>query len=852
MNVLNKFTIRNLKLNKKRTIVTIIGIVLSTALICAVAGVFASFQQTLINYTIQSNGDYHALFEEVKKDKQKYVMENRDVQSYMVTQNIGYAYLEGGKNEYKPYLSLMEFDKTALNSLGLRLVEGRMPTNANEIVISKHIETNGGIKYKVGDTLTLDIGQRKLSDGSTLYQSNPYYEENDEEEHLELQNTRKFTIVGIIERPNYDIEGYSAPGYTVITLLENIGENANIYVKYVDINKTYDNTNEIVKVLGKEVKYSNNNELLRWYGVSSNNETRDMLYSLLAIVLGIIVVSSVFVIRNSFAISITEKMRQYGMLASIGSTKKQIRKNVLFEGFVLGVIAIPIGILFGILATFILINLTKVILNGTEIIGDVKFVFSIPWQAILLSTILAGITIFLSSIFSAIKASRITPIEAIRSNKDIKIKSKKLKTPKFITKIFGIGGEIAYKNLKRNKKKYRTTVISLVVSITVFIALFSFMYYAFGISGDYYKEMDYNITVYDYSNKQDQKGKYEQYLDITNLSYVNESSIQRMIDIKTDLSDKFSEMEKKVRKLREEESKEKEDSIQYIQLIAVGKEEYNRFLKKANLKYDECKDKAIFLKRDVGYYTTEDKKNIEYNVLEIKQGDKIEGKITNSKNEQDIEIEIAAVTDKTPMGLSNIYTYYGFFIVSDEFIEKYDYRTSAFYINSSEPLKVCDEIDKNYPDLNYYNAEKEQREMKQIVLLISIFLYGFITVISLIGVTNVFNTITTNMNLRSKEFANLKSIGMTKKEFNKMINLESIFYGVKSLIIGIILGTGLSYWIYNIAKGSSMSADPFRWPIEAILISTVFIMIIVGLIMRYSLNKINKQNIIETIRKDNI
>ena len=134
MNVLNKFTIRNLKLNKKRTIVTIIGIVLSTALICAVAGVFASFQQTLVNYTIQSNGDYHALFEEVKKDKQKYVMENRDVQSYMVTQNIGYAYLEDGKNEYKPYLSLMEFDKTALNNLGLRLVEGRMPTNANEIV----------------------------------------------------------------------------------------------------------------------------------------------------------------------------------------------------------------------------------------------------------------------------------------------------------------------------------------------------------------------------------------------------------------------------------------------------------------------------------------------------------------------------------------------------------------------------------------------------------------------------------------------------------------------------------------------------------------------------------------------
>ena len=124
---------------------------------------------------------------------------------------------------------------------------------------------------------------------------------------------------------------------------------------------------------------------------------------------------------------------------------------------------------------------------------------------------------------------------------------------------------------------------------------------------------------------------------------------------------------------------------------------------------------------------------------------------------------------------------------------------------------------------------------------------------SLIGVTNIFNTITTNMNLRSKEFAMLKSIGMTKKEFDRMINLESMFYGFKSLIIGITLGLGISYWIYKVVIGADVTSGfGFLFPTKPIIISIVFIVIIVGIIMRYSLNKINKQNIIETIRNENI
>ena len=851
MNVLQKFTIQNLKLNKKRTIVTIIGIILSTALICAVAGVFSSFQQTLIKHAIMADGDYHTTFLNVSKDEQKYITENRKVESYFVTQGVGYAKLENSQNDYKPYLYLMEFDKTALNNYGLQLVKGRMPENNNEIIISEYIEKNGGVKYKVGDKITLDISKR-ISEGYELNQNNPYNNPKDSEEdgymeeHLEKMYTKEFTIVGIIERPNMEIEDYSAPGYTIITVLDEIGDNINISVKYDNIRNTYKNAEEIVK--GKDISYHNNSELLRWSGVTRAEDTMTVLYGMVGIVVVIIIVSSVFVIRNSFAISITEKMKQYGMLASIGATKKQIKKNVLFEGFILGLIGIPIGILCGMLATYILLKITTLLL-GEQLLNGLKLIFSMPIEAIIISILLGGITIFLSSITSARRAAKISPIEAIRSNEDIKIKSKKLKTPKIIKKVFGIGGEIAYKNLKRNKKKYRTTVISLVVSITIFISLTTFMQYTFGMSNIYYKKINYNAYINIYYNLNEDKmfenykKAYEQYKLILEKYNIKEYGLIRYVSVDSDIDKYITE--------DYEQYAGTEDEKYKIDIKSIGEYAYKDFIEQIGGKYEDYENKIIYCNNS---YL---KRNQGKDMFNFKEGDKITITTSNGITK---ELEIAKITEEKSEFLPQ-YSNFGDFIISDKMLDEMDrYYTDGMYINAEDPDKVCEELQKNYDELQEHeynlfitNYKEIAEENNRLVLLISIFLYGFITVITLIGVTNIFNTITTNMNLRSKEFAMLKSIGMTKKEFNKMIRLESIFYGLKSLIIGILLGTGISFAIYRIViRSEATEGIKFIFPTTPIIISIVFIMVIVGIIMKYSLNKINKQNIIETIRKDNI
>ncbi len=498
MNILNKLTIKNLKLNKKRTIVTIIGIMLSTALICAVAGMVTSFQKTLAEHARQSDGNYHITFNNVPKEETKYITQNKKTASSFISAEIGYAKLNIKENNGKPYLYIMAYDQDALDNSAMNLTKGRMPKNENEIVIPRSVIYNEILNVKIGQKIKLEVGSRE-KDGKILTQENNPFNENGEliKENLIDTKTKEYTIVGIIDR--IPSEKYSDAGYTSITYLETDKEKLNVSVLCKNP-KEYKNmikeiSGDIKKVDKVKYEYSTNSELLRWEGASFSDSTVSLIYGLSAIIISIIVVSSIFVIKNSFSISITERTRQYGMFASVGATSKQIKRNVLFEGFILGIIGIPLGILLGIAAIAIVLWIINMIV--ADYLNGIAFIYSVPLVPILISIIIASLTIFLSSIIPARKAAKISPIDAIRSSNDIKIKSKKLKTPKWFKKIFKIGGEISYKNLKRNKKKYRTTVISIVISVSIFIALASFIQYGFKLTGVYYKNLDYNFVVYE-------------------------------------------------------------------------------------------------------------------------------------------------------------------------------------------------------------------------------------------------------------------------------------------------------------------------------------------------------------------
>ena len=845
MNILNELTIKNLKLNKKRTIVTIIGILLSVALICAVAGMVSSFQATLIDYAIKDSGNRHITIEDVDVNDLKYFTNNSHVKSMFLTENLGYAKVMDF-NENKPYAYVLAYTKDAFANTTIELLSGRLPQDKNEIVISSPYQL--GSKLNVGDIISLDIGKRVCEDGSKLNQSNPYYIEEGEEDtcHEKIidTTTHEYKIVGIMERPNYDLESYSAPGYTMITYTDSVTNNINVSLLFKDVKyykdyvKNIQNDNDLNKY---NITY--NNDLLRWTGASLSDRSMSVLITVAGVIIAIIVFTSVFVIKNSFDIANQEKRKMYGMLSSIGATSKQIKKNVLHEGFILGVIGIPLGILLGVFADYILVIIINVL--GSSLFENLKFVFSISVWPIIISIIMGSLTIYLSVVTAAKKSSKIAPIEAIRNNNEIKINKKNVKSSKIVNKLFGVGGDIAYKNLKRNKKRNRTTIISIVLSVAVFISLSSFINYGFKITGQYYVDLNYSLQVF--INEEDTNKINKAYEDLSKMDTVLGSSLNRSLFMDFDATKYYNE-----------------EALKYVatdgllvRIMAVGKEEFARLLEENNVKSDNYNFKGLLMDTILAYTKNENYKEI--NLIDLNKNKTI----TGTFNDRHLSIDIIKRITTFPMGMQSVYSDAPILIVTDDFFDyivnnydsSEDVNRGTIYIKSSNAEKLELEI-KDYmvsSDIslyNIYNVESEAEAQRSVIILVSIFLYGFIIVISLIGITNIINTITTNMNLRKREMAMLKSIGMTKKEFNKMINLESIMYSTKSLIIGVPLGLIGSFLIYKaFAKGNDYG---YIFPWQAILIAVIVVYILVSLIMYFALRKTRKENIIDTIKDENI
>ncbi len=893
MTLLNRLTLRNLKLNKKRTIVTVIGIVLSVALLTAVASMFFSAKESMIEFQKQEQGNYHYGFFSVTQEKLHEIEQNRKIEAHYVASNLGYAKLEGVENAYKPYAYVKEFDKNALENMGITLKEGRLPKKSNEILIPTHLKSNGGLELRVGETITLEIGTR-MSGGKTLDQFNPFNKEVPEE--IVDTQTKTYKIVGIMERFAYRIESYEAPGYTFVSYLEENAtvKEADVYVRYNQSGlKDYLRTtaqilgideNAYAKLQGTDTWRLSEEEMAAlWEKVGEpecdvivndylitlesgvlGDSTLQALAAAAGIVMVIIIVTSVFCIKNSFDISITEKTRQYGMLASIGATKKQIKKNVYYEAIILGVFGIPLGILSGIFAAFILVQISNLLIQ--KAMGRELF-FSFSPLAILFAIVLGIVTLLLSARKSANRAGRIAPIQAIRNSDEIKIRAKKIKSPKWVAKLFGIGGEISYKNLQRSKKKYRTTVVSIVVCVAVFIALSSFVNLAFDTIQAEYKGTDYNLTVI-YRNNKEIEAKKEEIHSLSGVKqFTNEATAYLEFEANPGLVTKaFTEIHPNYGKEYEDENGDILKSLESLSVHVLDEASFREYVKSLHLDYEKVKEKGILL--NTIYVEKLDEQNrytqVEIEQYNLKAGDKIEGQVHfydengTEDSYQDVSIEIVKLTKEVPMGIPR-YNGSAGVVVGEFYRDKIlkEGSREAIYINSEDADKTQDEIKvifnnlKNSGDYYITNLEESARMMQSFYTLIAIFLYGFITVIALIGVTNIFNTITTNMNLRRREFAMLKSVGMSKKEFNRMIRLESFFYGMKSLVIGIPIGCVLSYLIYQ-ALMSGQMVLAYRLPVQAILISAVAVFLLISVIMRYSISKINKQNIIETIRNENI
>lgn len=948
MNLMNTLTLKNLKLNRKRTIVTIVGIILATALLSALVTLVSSFQYSMIEYQKQKDGDFHVKFSGVKMSELSEFKNNRNIESTFETMGMGFAKLNGCKNEDKPYAYVMATDEAGFEKGCFNLIDGRMAKNEDEIVIPRHLKTNGRIDIKVGDEITLDVGQRYDSNTESVIGENSAYEH--EAETLTDTVTKHYKVVGIMERPGYGMEDYSAAGYTFVTYSDELAAIDNgtksekseadttltVYSRYTQ--KALRNKDAVTAdIIGVDEKLFEkaNNSSVEMSAEESDRFLKEMenakydiymnrylisyecvfpidgsfkaLFTVAAVVALIIILTSVYCIKNSFNISITEKIRQYGMLASVGATRRQIKSSVKTEAAMLGVVGIPVGTMSGILASLILVKVVNALSAGWLNFA-LSFHTSLP--ALILAVIMSIATIYFSATGSARRAAKVTPLEAIRNTKEIKIKSSKLKTPAIIGRIWGIGGVISYKNIKRNNKKYRTTVTSIVICSVTFIVISYFMSMAFSRVGMSYASVDYNIGI-NMSCKKD--------LDIEKLSKLL-SGIEGAEDYLVGAGYDFDVRKPKYTKEYGEYCRQvydnSEDVSQMFLITVLDDKSYDKYASDAGIKnaaagailvnkgtfdvYNENSSKYVKKEMELYKYKAGDTIECGYNVYDDASSDDnavesdtesstddnnaVEGdtesgtednsgyvdeETINNGVRKTLDVTIAGVTDKVPIGYKS-YSYATLLFMNQKGFEslwadgksnelKQRYVSYSAYVVAENADEYQDTFEKEtegnpeYSQISFYvsNLDKQMRDEKSLFTLFGVFAYGLIVVIALIGITNIINTLSTGMELRSREFATLRSIGMTDKQFAGMVRLESVFISVKALVIGVPLGILISY-LLCVMMNRMDDAIIYEPPYKAIILCIVVVIMLIYAIMKLSMTKLRHNNIIETIKNENL
>ncbi|KEQ24853.1 ABC transporter permease [Paenibacillus tyrfis] len=854
MNIIHKLTLRHLMKNKKQTLVTVIGVMISVAMVTAVITLGSSFLVLMQKQTIQEYGEWHVLYKNVNKDQLEAIKQDAATQQLITSKERGYALLQGSQNINKPYLFIKAFNAQGFKNFPIALSEGRLPQQANEIVLSEAIATNAKVTYRIGDRLTLDVGQRSnpADPGDTNLSQNEHlrFFNGTSAETLIHTTTETYTVVGFIKRPSW--EQTWAPGYTALTYVD---ENM------VDTNKTVDASVVLKKVDGTVFAHANdlsaknninsfktNESLLRYYGVMGGGLGKTY-NSLFVIVVLVIIIGSVSLIYNAFAISVSERSRYLGMLSSVGATRRQKRNSVFFEGAVIGIISIPLGIICGLIGigiTFRFINsMLEAAIDVTE-----KLTLVVTPSSLAMTCLISIVTIFISTYLPAQKASKISAIDAIRQTMDIKLTGKTVKTSKLVQLLFGIEAEFGLKNLKRNKRRYHATVFSLVISIVLFLSVSFFtsnLQRSLDVSQ---KGYNYDIGVY----KNGEVATLDERLvkSIVSLEGVTEYSlIKQWSGVFTWVA------EKSIPEGAKPPWDPDQGRYKYnLQVNALSEDKLKAYAQKVGTEYAKLTNPAhpTAILIDVMSYRDKKDKIIETRGIHGRAGEMLDLVSTDSNEESVSKVELAAVTDQFPMGLVQS-SFEVHLVVSepvfDQLMKKSkDKAYSGLYLNSKDPLKTQQDIEEMKKELEVSNLFQQRQRSEQKILLMSVFVYGFVALITAVSMANILNTISTSIALRKREFAMLRSVGMTPKSFNKMMNYESIFYGIKALTYGLPVSAVIMVLIYRSFMYSFSYGFIVPWTSILYVIAAVFV--IVSLSMYYASIRVKKANIIDALKQENL
>jgi putative ABC transport system permease protein len=892
MNILTTYTLKYLRLNKKRTAVTILGVVLSSALICGVFLLGISFQKTMIDHEIFMSGNWHAQFQAVPYAKAKYITENSAVQTAMLSEPLGSA-TDGSHNTVRPYLYVTAYDALSFQNHPIQLVSGRFPQKGDELLVSQTMVRDSGLGLKPGSTLQLTFGQRKI----------PNYDEMVKawggEEFVALHDgetfvpsvSKTYTVVGVMKKLADETSMPAA--FPALTYLDpaqlTAADTVDIAILAHNPRSIATTAPEIAKDAGLTVTPGPdgqpaggilyNEDLLPWLGASGRSNYVRSFLLILAVSIALIVCGSALVIYNAFAISIGERKKQFGMFASVGATSAQIRRIVLIEAGVIALIGIPLGILGAIAGVGILLKLTQGIVS--QLILDATQGMPLVVSPLVIggTVLFSAATTLLSAWIPAGRAAKVSPIDAIRQSGEIQEgKPLNLRTSPLIRRVFGFEGELALKSLRRDRKRYLTTLLSLMISIILFVAFNALMLYTQTTQRVASKAMNFDLIVsldYRQSHAKNFVDLVSQLPEVQRVAY-RRSTYEQYVPARALITDPAYQALQELNSLKLENLPRPVEGGTYgfvFEVSAVGPAEFAHYAAQLGLDVKQYSDPSAPLGILLNHTSLrQGGKLYDFNLFNLKSGDKItvsrmsgySAPKTGNEAPASLTWTVGAVTQVAPLGfLGGNITLVPDLIVSDAVFDGLSDRLlqlgpinpGAMYIQSRDPVAAVAALQRLYQgtvggNFSYYSTAELNKNQKLQTLMTNLFFYGFLALITLIGVTNIVNTLDTNIKLRRREIAMLKSVGLTPGGFRRMLHYESLFYGLTALLYGLPLGIALSVFIYYQFNG--VSSFVFSLPWGAIAACIAGVLAIVFATMMVSGAMIRNDNIVDTLKEENL
>lgn len=876
MRIFRQLVWKFLRANRMRTAATIVGIALSMSLLTAVIEGAVSGVRYLREVEIEENGSYDLIRSDLNAQEAERLSQLDGVKQYSRITEVGWANIHS-TNEKKPYLHIQSAEDNLKDLIALHLTEGRMPDKADQILLPEHLEKQGGVKYQLGDALTLQVGTRSVNGQRALANAALGHREEGEdadeaEEKLVDLHEQTYQVVGFYKRPSADLETYSCPGYTALTCRAAGDGRYTVALTIRQPEKIHTWMNEHPDLLKKAKIHK---DLLQFYGVIGKESWRIMFYGFVIVLLVMVVFGSFSLIYHAFSISLSERTRKYGMLRSIGATRRQIRASVFYEAGILSLVGILSGIVIGCLGIGLTLHFLQDLISRCVMSTSVRIHMVLSGAGIALSALICLLTVLLSAILPARRAAALSPIEAIRQSRDMELKAKDLKTGKRFHHNFA--AMMAKKNYRRNRRRSRTCVLALFSSVVIFVSVSAYSAYLIKVTDQragngpdvfYFYSVDY-ITP-------QTADLWKQYREIEGVTgFAAKLSPQNISSFSADRANFSEDYQKKLAKEQEMQADGQQKQVngqteQYEfdgQLNFIDDKSFSQLLKENGLSQEEYMNTSAPRGLLVNRFYFKDVKGEEMPPLMKKEAFplQISGKRMLNLQGEDARFDILPLTigaeiTKYPWFESDINGIYYPVSAMEAVLGRGNTDNGSggvtLAFQTRDHSKTVEELEKMEGKLlgyrgSVYDRLANAQTTQATILVIKVFAYGFIILISLIAITNVFNIMSTGIILRQRELAMLRSVGMSRRQLVRMLSYECIGYGARALGLGLPCSVGISYLLYRlIVQNEFLRKISFFLPWQAMLIAVAVVFAVVLITMRYAERKVSKVNLIDALKEE--